>query len=338
MDLAHREQRIQSICLLVLTAIAIAASLYWLRSILMPFVLALLFSYALTPLVELQIRHLRAPRVVAVTVSIALAFLVLSFVGAVVSSSVAQITANAQDYQAQLQVLTERLVEWLPLERFDIDIDSSIDPLKLLPAETVGSVLVALTNAIVDLLSRGLVVMIFVIFLLLGATTRKPADDGMRSEIENRIERYIVAQSAISGATGLLVGLTLWWLGVDLALVFGLFAFLLNFIPSLGSIVATLLPLPVVLVSPEITPTTAVLAIAIPGAIQLVIGNGISPKVLGDSLDLHPVTVLLALMFWGALWGLVGMVLATPITAVLKILLERFDITAPVAKLLSGTR
>ena len=126
-------------------------------------------------------------------------------------------------------------------------------------------------------------------------------------------------------------------LGIDLALVFGLFAFLLNFIPSIGSIIATLLPLPVVIVSPDVSTTVAVLAIAIPGTIQFTIGNLIAPRVLGSSLSLHPVTILLALMFWGSLWGVVGMLLATPMTAVLKMLADRFERTQAIARIMSGT-
>ncbi len=79
-----------------------------------------------------------------------------------------------------------------------------------------------------------------------------------------------------------------------------------------------------------------ILAIAIPGAIQFGIGSLLEPKVMGRSLDLHPVVVLLGLIFFGMIWGIVGMILATPIVAVTKIILERIDETAPVAELLAG--
>ena len=82
--------------------------------------------------------------------------------------------------------------------------------------------------------------------------------------------------------------------------------------------------------------TILALAILLPGSVQMFIGNVIEPKMLGDSLDLHPITVLLSLIFWGMLWGIPGMLLAAPITAVLKILSENLEITAPVARLLSG--
>ncbi|WP_143300823.1 AI-2E family transporter, partial [Candidatus Entotheonella palauensis] len=118
--------------------------------------------------------------------------------------------------------------------------------------------------------------------------------------------------------------------------VFGLFAFLLNFIPSIGSIIATLLPLPVVLVDPESSLTTVILAIGLPGSAQFLIGSLIEPKVVGGTLNLHPVTILLSLIVWGMIWGIVGMFLAIPLTAVMQIFLERFEHTAPIAELLAG--
>ncbi|MFQ5550396.1 MAG: AI-2E family transporter, partial [Gemmatimonadales bacterium] len=78
------------------------------------------------------------------------------------------------------------------------------------------------------------------------------------------------------------------------------------------------------------------LAVLIPGAIQITIGNVIEPMVMGEGLDLHPVTILMMLIFWGLLWGVVGMLLATPITAVVKIIFARIEITRPVAELLAG--
>jgi AI-2 transport protein TqsA len=125
-------------------------------------------------------------------------------------------------------------------------------------------------------------------------------------------------------------------LDVPLAIVFGLLAFMLNFIPTMGSVIATLLPLPVVIITPEISTTTAVLAIGVPALIQLVVGNIIAPKVMGDSLDLHPVAILMALIFWGMLWGIVGMLLAAPITGVIKLLLSKIPSMKPAAEIMAG--
>jgi AI-2 transport protein TqsA len=117
--------------------------------------------------------------------------------------------------------------------------------------------------------------------------------------------------------------------------VFGITAFLLNFVPSIGSIVATLLPLPIALVQYDsLWPVLGVLLL--PGLVQIVVGNGVEPMVMGEGLELHPVTILLALMFWGLLWGIPGMLLAAPMTAVLRIVLVRIQTTRPVAELLAG--
>jgi AI-2 transport protein TqsA len=196
------------------------------------------------------------------------------------------------------------------------------------------------TSAIVDLLAQSFLVLIFVVFLLIGGEGARsdPAErrEGTWATIVGQVERYIVAKAALSGATGLLVGVVLSLLGVDLALVFGLFAFLLNFIPSIGSIIATLLPLPIVAMSPDVSFGAAVAAIAIPGVVQFSIGSVIEPRVMGESLDLHPVTILVTLMFWGALWGVVGMLLAVPMTAIAKLLFEKSELTQPLAELMAG--
>ena len=149
-------------------------------------------------------------------------------------------------------------------------------------------------------------------------------------------KRYLIAKTGVSVFAGILVWCVLAVMGVPLALVFGLMAGLLNFVPNIGSIIATLLPLPVVLVDPDVSATTAVLAIAVPAGIQIVLGSLVEPRIIGNSLDLHPVPILLALIFWGTMWGVIGMLLAAPITAILRILLEKLEITAPIGRLLAG--
>ena len=125
-------------------------------------------------------------------------------------------------------------------------------------------------------------------------------------------------------------------MGVDLALVFGLLAFLLNFIPNIGSLIAIVLPLPVMLMDSERTLITVALAVGVPGLVDFLIGSLIEPKLVGGSLNLHPATVLISLMVWGMMWGIVGMFLAIPLTAVMQMFLERFEPTAPIVDLLAG--
>jgi AI-2 transport protein TqsA len=183
-------------------------------------------------------------------------------------------------------------------------------------------------------LSSCFLIMIFVVFLLIGRNPHKRRAD-IYSEIEATIRGYITTKTLISAATGLLVGLILWTLGLRMAVLFGLLAFLLNFIPNIGSIIATLLPLPVALAQFD-DPWHVVAAVGIPGTIHIMVGNFIEPRLMGRGLELHPVTVLLALAFWGLLWGVVGMVLAVPMAATLRIVLSRFATTRSLGDLLAG--
>jgi AI-2 transport protein TqsA len=318
----------------LLSTVAVGAALYWLRPIMIPFVLALVISLGLSALIDWQREVLRIPAALTTMTTVVFAILMFAGLAVLISTSVGQLAASAPLYNAKMQSLAERLVAALPET---VRASAQLEALTTLPAGTLGSMLLQTTNAISTVLSQSVLVLIFVAFLMIGERRRRiPTADDWWSEVERRVKRYLVTKVALSAVTGFLVTAVLAILGVDLAAVFGLFAFLLNFIPSIGSIIATLLPVPVVLVSPTISPTAAVLAIAVPGVMQFLLGNVLEPKLMGESLDLHPVTILLALMLWGALWGIVGMLLAVPITASLKILFERIDATRAVADLLAG--
>jgi len=179
-------------------------------------------------------------------------------------------------------------------------------------------------------------VAIFVIFLLAGRDPNTVIKNVIYREIEQKIRSYISAKLVLSFITGTLVGVTLSLFGLELALVFGILTFLLNFIPSVGSIIATLLPIPVAFAQFSDSPWTIAGVILIPGAIQMTIGNGIEPKIMGEGLELHPVTVLLALSFWTLLWGPIGAILAVPITAAIRIVLMRFESGQTAGNLLAG--
>jgi AI-2 transport protein TqsA len=185
-----------------------------------------------------------------------------------------------------------------------------------------------------SLMSKGFLIAIFVVFLLAGRNPRRSAT-GIYADIEETIRSYIVTKTIISAVTGLLVGLILWLLGLRMAPLFGLLAFLLNYIPSIGSIIAMLLPIPIALTQFN-NPAMVIAVVALPGTVHLTVGTVIEPKLMGRGLELHPVTVLLALAFFGLLWGVVGMVLAVPIAAILRIVLSRFATTRPLSDLLAG--
>lgn len=187
---------------------------------------------------------------------------------------------------------------------------------------------------LLNLISSTVLTSIFVGFMLAGRDPYK-VSKGIYAEIDRNVRKYIATKFFISAITGLLVWGCLAMIGMQFASMFGLIAFCLNFIPSIGSIIATLLPIPIAIVQFD-SALMITLAIVLPGAVQMTMGNVIEPKIMGDGLQLHPATILLALAFFGMLWGPVGMLLAAPITAIVRIVLMRFKTTEPIGRLMAG--
>jgi len=154
--------------------------------------------------------------------------------------------------------------------------------------------------------------------------------------ITAQIRRYLSLQFLISSVTGFMVWLALTLIGVDFAITWGALAFFMNFIPTVGSIVASIPPILLALVQfyPSFWPGIITLIALL--TIQLGIGNGIAPKVLGDQLNLSPVVILLSLLFWGWLWGIVGALLSVPITAALKIVCENIAPLQPISVMMGS--
>jgi AI-2 transport protein TqsA len=212
-----------------------------------------------------------------------------------------------------------------------------IDSAKQVVRDLTNYIFTMLRNtvgAIFGLISGVLFVSIFVIFLLAGRDPYAEHSQIYRAVVQ-KIRRYIGTKIVISAIVGILVWASLSVIGLQLAGVFGVLSFLLNFIPSIGAIIATLLPIPIA-VAQFHSPLAVILVVAVPGTIHNLLGNFVEPKLMGEGLDLHPVTVLLALSVWGLLWGIVGMFLAVPITAAIRIVLIQFDTLRPIGNLLAG--
>ncbi|MCX6175204.1 MAG: AI-2E family transporter [Ignavibacteriales bacterium] len=140
-------------------------------------------------------------------------------------------------------------------------------------------------------------------------------------DITEQVQRYIVTKFLISLSVGLLVGIILWLFKIEFFIIWAAFAILLNFIPNVGSVFAVIMPTLMALVQYESFGYAAVVAAVLIVA-QNIIGNIIEPKIFGDRLGLNPLVILLSLLLWGYIWGIVGMFLAVPLTAIGKIILS----------------
>jgi predicted PurR-regulated permease PerM len=210
-------------------------------------------------------------------------------------------------------------------------------------ARTISGMVVSVSSSLVSILSSMVMVMIILVFMLLGqpyigykikkalAPDEANRFSGIVASVSSQITRYLAVQFMISSITGVLVWLTLKIIGVDFAATWGAFAFFFNFIPTIGSIIASVPPILLAIVQfyPNIGP--ALLTTAAILVIQMGMGNGVGPKVMGDKLNLSPVVVLVSLLFWGWLWGIVGAILSIPIASTIKIVCESVEELHPIS-------
>ncbi|MBN1437645.1 MAG: AI-2E family transporter [Sedimentisphaerales bacterium] len=316
--------------LVVLAMIALAGVLYYASSVVIPFILAFFIYSLFAPVVDLLVIRLRLPRFFAVLIALLLVLVIIAGIAMLVTNAVYAISSTIGSYSNSLGTLSAKITQ--QLEDWHINIERASITTDL--AKRLPGIVTTTFGTAVSISSTILLIAIFVIFMLAGRRPNAPRPPFYKT-MDSQIRRYIAVKIALSLVTGILVWISLAILRLELASVFGILAFLLNFIPSIGSIIATLLPIPLA-VAQFSSPWSIVGVILIPGTIQMVIGNGLEPKILGQGLKLHPVTVLLALAFWGLLWGPVGMILAVPITAIVRIVLSHFDTLRPLADLLAG--
>ena len=193
----------------------------------------------------------------------------------------------------------------------------------LVDPAAVAGVVAGLVGDLVAVLWSITLALIIAAFLLLRFTPGPDAPTNEVSEGMNRaareVNRYVFVKTGTSLVTGLAVGLLTWALDADLPLLYGLLAFLLNYIPNLGSIIAVLPPLALALLQ-QGPGTTSLMAIGYL-VINMVVGNFIEPRIMGRALGLSPLVVLLSVIFWGWLLGVVGALFSALLTLIVRLLL-----------------
>jgi predicted PurR-regulated permease PerM len=202
-------------------------------------------------------------------------------------------------------------------------------------ANTLSSLGTALTN--------GFLILLTVVFILLEASSMpeklKHALPRSTSSLDNftritySVQRYLAMKTLLSAITGLTITVGMLILEVDYAILWGLLAFLLNYIPNIGSIIAAVPAVLLALIQHGII--TAIIVAGIYVGVNVVIGNMVEPRFMGNRLGLSPLVVFVSLVFWGWILGPVGMLLSVPLTMILKIALETTDEWRWLAVLLS---
>ncbi len=313
--------KIISLCALVLAGAAIAAGTYWLRAVLIPFTLAIFAYQMLLYILELQVRYFRLSRAGAIVTTFLLATSATLLLFLLVTNSIYQLMARGAAYEARLAELVWSALNALPNIVGELILPRLEGPL----TTTAGDLVNSLTAGLLDVIYQSTVVLVFLVFFFMRSKV-EPGNSEVWIESCRRVRAYLAAKFGVSALIGVLVGLLLWVLGVDLALVFGLCNFVLNFIPVVGPLIGILLPLPMVLLTPGVSVGAAILAISGIAAIHFFLGNIVETKVMGDSLDLDPVVLLLSLIFFSMVWGWAGALLAAPLTSVMQGMISRSEL------------
>ena len=263
------------------------------------------------------------------------------FVSDMIQSNIVQVSAAAPAYKANFDILVSKAVVRFPsLELINFS--------KLSQGIEIGPAILKLVGAFQSMLGSVFLVPIYVLFLLLEQGTFKKKikailpDQTSRDSVmsilghaQDDIQTYLWIKTVTSTLTGFISYFVLLAVGVDFAAFWAFTIFLLNFIPTVGSIIATLFPALLALIQFETVAQFFIVLICV-GSVQLMVGNFLEPKMMGNSLNVSPFVVMLSLTLWGSIWGIAGMFLSVPITVIMLIVFAHSKKTRYLAILLSG--
>jgi len=331
MDVVKSQYRDQGVRTLLVAAclVIVVAGLRAARAILLPFLVSILLAIISLPLMA-WLQKKRFPTTLAVLCTVVVDVAVLAGLVLVVGQSLNQFTDVMPRYQDRLKELLGLLLIWLDANGITLDNPEALDvfnPSSML--DLVGSTL----SAVANMLSNTFLVVLTTVFILFeaaGFSRKLSIAFGDRQKhldrfavMARQVQRYLMMKTIISLATGLLAGILVAALGISFPLLWGIIAFLFNFIPNLGSIFAAVLPVLLALV--QFGPGKAISVAIGYLIINIVLANLVEPYLMGRRLGLSTLVVFLSLAFWGWVWGPVGMLLSVPLTMIVKIGLENID-------------
>ena len=283
--------------------------LQYTQQVLVPFVLALILAYIVIPFSNKLCSIIKLPATIGVIISYIVIIGGILTIISFSSTPLLDLTSNSKGYIEKANIIIQPTLS--QIQSYGIP-PLSFDFVDFNPQQTI--------KAILGLGMQFIVVIMFSVFIVAGHEKQKLTHP-ILDQIDDELQKFITTK-------------VLWLIGVKWAFAFGLLSFVLNFIPSIGPVVAALLPVPIALV--EIGPFMSLIVFGVMILIMGVIGFIIEVKVMGDMLKLHPLVVLMSLIFWGVLWGAAGVFLAIPMTVMIKIVMAHYPNTQAFARLLSG--
>lgn len=311
--------------------IVIIAGLKVAAPILVQLLMALFIAVICMPSIRWMEDH-KAPRSLAIIVVLAVILAFVYAVFALVGDSINAFNANKDFYIEQLDTRVKSILEWLAAQGIPVE---TVNIGSAFEKADIMSLVTLVLGGVGNIFSDFFIIFLSVIFIL-AETTSFPAkfanafsdaQDKMVhvNHILSKIRHYLAIKAATSLLTGVLASVALVIIGVDYPFLWGMLAFLLNFIPTLGSLIAAVPP--VILSLIQLGPIGVMWTAISYFAINNVVGNYLEPKLMGKMLGLSAFVVFLSLIFWGYIFGSVGMFLSVPLTMMIKIALDTSERT-----------
>lgn len=323
--------------------VIVIAGLSAAQDVLLPVVVAIFLSILTIPLMR-GLQAIKVPTPIAIALVVVTVAAVLVGVTGILASTVRAFTAQVPRYEPALRELLQTTIT--QVRALGIETPDASELSEFVRPDALLSLVGQTLNAVVAVLSRVVIVTVTMTFVLFEASdlagkTRAAFGEGGSAELSFgqapvQVQRYLLIKSVASAVTGILVGLWTYWLGVDFPMMWGLIAFLLNYIPTIGSIVAAVPPM--LLATVQLGWVSMGLVAAGYLAVNIVIGNFLEPRMLGRTLGLSPLVVFLSLLFWGWLWGPAGMLFCVPLTVIAKLVFEGNEDTRWIAIFLGSHR
>ena len=325
----HSVYNVNNTFIAIIGLLALGAILYFTQAVFVPLVIAIFITMIINKVEGLLTATLSLQRVRWLTKLGAMVLILAAFFGLAMAAVVsgADIANRFPFYASRLTTTlqgssaAQELLSWLR----DRGVLDQLQNLSL------GSMVSGFLGSLVSLLGNFVLVMIFTGFLVFSTSSFT----GVLQEMNDKVGAYVSLKTLVCLLTGLVTLVVCWLFGVDFALFWALLAFLLNFIPSVGSIAATLPPILLAVVQLESWTAIGFFAVLLILP-QTLLGQVIEPKLMGARLAIKPLAILLGLVFWGLLWGIPGMFLATPLMVLLKILASSFSFSRSFERLLSS--
>ncbi|MDJ0787530.1 MAG: AI-2E family transporter [Myxococcota bacterium] len=318
--------------------VVVVAGLKAAAAIVVPTLLAVFVAIICWPLLD-ALQERRVPTWLALLVVVGAVVVTFVAVGGLLGTSVNEFTRGLPAYEARLQALVTATFARVE----EIGGQTSLDALReRVDAGAIFRTVGGLLTAMSGVFTNAFLILLTSIFVLLEASSLRAKVAALSSEAEStvaridailaNVRRYLAIKTATSGLTGLLVYALLMLVGVDFAALWATLAFLLNYVPNIGSILASVPAILLALVQLGWLPAAGVAAGYV--ALNLAIGSGLEPRLMGRSAGLSTLVVFASLIFWGWVLGAVGMLLSVPLTMTVKVALQDNPSTRWVAILL----